>query len=82
MVLKQQQNEKLPKEIGILIMDLYLSVHYVHLHKSRQKLQNYDFQSQFSMSKIIQIIPIFFSSNNINLGAHILLLTFFDNFNS
>ena len=53
----------------------------VQLSKRCQKLQNFDFQSQFSMSKIIRIFPFFFSLNNINLGAHFLLLTFFDNFN-
>ena len=38
----------------------------------------FDFQSQFSMSKIIRISLNFFSLNNTNLGAHFLLLTFFD----
>ena len=45
------------------------------------KAKNQPFQSQFSMSKIIRIVPIFFSLNNINLRAQFLLLTFFDNFN-
>ena len=45
------------------------------------KSQPLDFQSQFSMSKIIRIFLIFFSLMNINLGAHFLLLTFFDNIN-
>ena len=36
------------------------------------KVQNFDFQSQFSMSKIIRIFLIFFSLKNINLGAHFL----------
>ena len=48
---EQQQNEELPKEIGILIIDLCLSMHYVNLHKSGQKLQNYDFQSIFYVKK-------------------------------
>ena len=39
-----------------------------------------DFQSDFSMSKIIRILVIFFSLKNINLGAHILLLAFYENF--
>ena len=38
-----------------------------------QKVSKFDFQSQFSMSKIIGIF--------LNLGAHFLLLTFFDNIN-
>ena len=38
--IEQQQNEEFPKENGILKIDFYLSVHYVHLHKSCQKLQN------------------------------------------
>ena len=40
-----------------------------------------DIQSQFSTSKIILIFLIFFSLKNMNLGAHFLLLTFFDNIN-
>ena len=42
--------------------------------------QNSDFQSQFSMSKITRIFLIFFSLENTILGAHFLLLTFFENF--
>ena len=34
------------------------------------KVPKFDFQSQFSMSKIIRIFLNFFSLNNINLGAH------------
>ena len=53
------------------------------LSKSCQKWQNSDFQSQFSMSKIIRsfLIFFFFSLKNMILGAHLLLLTFFENFN-
>ena len=40
-----------------------------------------DFQSQFSMSKNTRNFLNFFSLKNINLGAHFLLLTFFENFN-
>ena len=40
-----------------------------------------DFQSQFFMSKIIQIFLNFFSLKNIDLGACFLLLEFFENFN-
>ena len=44
-----------------------------------QKKPKFDFQSQFSMSKIIWIfLNSFFSLKNINLGAHFLLLTWFD----
>ena len=39
-----------------------------------------DFQSQFSMSKIIRIFLIFFSLKNNRLGAYFLLRWFFDNF--
>ena len=46
-----------------------------------QKVTNFDFQNQFTMSKIIGIFLIFFSLENINLGAHFLLSTFFDNIN-
>jgi hypothetical protein len=45
-------------------------------------LQNSDFKSQFSMSKIIQIFLNCFSLKNIILGAHFLLLSFFENFNA
>ena len=42
------------------------------LSKSCQKLQNSDFQSQFSMSKIIQIFLKKISLKNIILGANFL----------
>ena len=45
------------------------------------KSANIDFQSQFSMSKIIRISQVFFLLKNINLGAHFLSLTFFDSIN-
>jgi hypothetical protein len=35
-----------------------------------QKVSKFDFQSQFSMSKIIQIFLNFFLLKNTNLGAH------------
>ena len=41
---------------------------------SRQKVPKSDFQSQFSMSKIIQIFLKKNSLKNINLGAHFLFL--------
>ena len=42
----------------------------------------FDLQSQFSMSKIIGIfLNFFFSLKNINLGAHFLVLAFFDQIN-
>ena len=45
-----------------------------------QKVPNFDFQSQFSMSKIIRIFfNFFFSWKNTNLGAYFLLLKFFNN---
>ena len=40
------------------------------------KAKSQPFQSQFSMLKIIRIVPIFFSLKNINLRAQFLLLTF------
>ena len=46
---------------------------------SWQKKPISDFQSEFSMSKIIWIFLHFFSLKNINLGACFLLLTFSDN---
>ena len=46
-----------------------------------RKVRKMDFQSQFSMSKIIGIFLIFFSLKNTNLEAHFLLLAFFDKIN-
>ena len=43
---------------------------------SGEKVPKFDFQSQFSMPKIILIFLNFFSLKNVNLGAHVLLLTF------
>ena len=34
------------------------------------KVPKFDFQSQFSLSKIIRILINFYSLKNINLGAH------------
>jgi hypothetical protein len=48
---------------------------------SRQKVPEFDFQSQFSMSKLFEYFSIFFSLNNTNLGAHFLLFKFFDTIN-
>ena len=42
---------------------------------SCQKVPKFDFQRQFSVSKIIEIFLIFFSLKITNLGAHLLLLT-------
>ena len=43
----------------------------------RQKVSKSDFQSEFSMSRIIRI---FFPMKNTNVGAHFLLKLFFDYF--
>ena len=48
---------------------------------SRQNVPKFDFENQFSMSKIIQIFLNSFSMKHINLGAYFLLLTFFDTIN-
>ena len=53
---------------------------FTDVHRGRQKVPKSDFQSQFSMSKIIRIFLNFFSQNNISLGPHFLKNTFFDNF--
>ena len=45
------------------------------------EISSLDFQSEFSMSKIIRIFLIFFSLRNKILGAHFLLELFFGNFN-
>ena len=46
-----------------------------------KKVLTFDFQSQFSKSKIIRNFLNFFFIENMNLGAHFLLLTFIDNIN-
>ena len=47
-----------------------------------RKVRKMDFQSQFSMSKIIRIfLNFFFPLKNTNLEAHFLLLAFFDKIN-
>ena len=46
-----------------------------------RKVRKMDFQSQFSMSKIIRIFLNFFFIDNTNLEAHFLLLAFFDKIN-
>ena len=47
-----------------------------------RKVRKMDFQSQFSMSKIIRtFLNFFFSLKNTNLEAHFLLLAFFDEIN-
>ena len=48
---------------------------------SLPKVPILDFQSEFSMSKIIRIFLKKFSLKNMILGAHFLLWTFFENFN-
>ena len=47
------------------------------LSKNRQKWQNSDFQSQFSMSKIIQIYLKIFLVKNLILVAHLELVARF-----
>ena len=46
-----------------------------------QKVPKFDFQNQFSMSKIIQIFLNSFSMKHTNLGAYFLFLTFIDKIN-
>ena len=43
--------------------------------------QNLTFKVNFLCQKLSESFSIFFSLKNINLGAHFLLLTFFDNIN-
>ena len=43
--------------------------------------QNLTFKVNFLCQKLTESFSIFFSLKNINLGAHFLLLTFFDNIN-
>ena len=46
--------------------------------KSARKCQNLTFKVNFLYQKLSESFSILFSSKNINLGAHFLLLTFFD----
>ena len=59
---------------------MFFDLTFTDVHMGRQKVPKSDFQSQFSMSKIIRISMIFFSLKNISLGAGFLLVTFFENF--
>ena len=52
----------------------------VHLGMRRQKSPKFDFQSQFSMSKISFIILIFVSVKIVRLGEQLIIKPFFDNF--
>ena len=54
---------------------------FTDVHMGRRKVPKSDFQSHFSMSKIIRIFLIFFSLKNISLEESFLLLSFFENFN-
>ena len=67
-------NEQIPDKY-------FFDTNYFELLLVLGSLQNSDFQSQFSMSKIIRIFLKKISSNNIILGAHFLLLTFLEKFN-
>ena len=48
----------------------------VHLGMRRQKLPKFDFQSEFSMSKISFIILIFVSVKIIRLGVQLMIYQF------
>ena len=52
----------------------------VHLGMTRQKSPKFDFQSQFSMSKISFIILILISVKIVRLGEQLIMKPFFDNF--
>jgi hypothetical protein len=54
---------------------------FTDVHMGHWKVPKSDFQSQFSMSKIIGIFLIFFSLKNISLKEGFLLLSFFENYN-
>ena len=49
--------------------------------RPRQKVLESDFQSEFSMSKIIQILLIFFSMKNKSLRVYFFVKMIFGNFN-
>ena len=55
---------------------IFFDLTFTDVHMGRQKVPKSDFQSQFSMSKIIQIFLIFFSLKNISSEEGFLLLTF------
>ena len=50
----------------------FFDLTFTDVHMGRQKVPKSDFQSQFSMSKIIRIFLNFFSLKNISLGPHFL----------
>ena len=54
---------------------------FTDVHTSHQKVPKSDFQSQFSMSKIIRIFLIIFSLKNISLEEGFVLLSYIKNFN-
>ena len=74
-----QQGLDFSKKISKIKIFFYLT--FTDVHMGRQKVPKSDFQSQFSMSKIIRIFLIFFSLKNISLEEGFLLLSFFENFN-
>ena len=43
-------------------------------------MPKFDFESQFSMSKIIRIVVNFFSLKNTNIGAHFLIKSILNQF--
>ena len=52
------------------------------LPKNQRKLLNFEFSINGELSKSDKSLSIFFSLKNTNLGAHFLLLSFFDKINS
>ena len=54
---------------------------YQNYEQPPQRLQNSDFQSHFSASKINRIFLNFFSVKNIRPGDQLLEMKFFENFN-
>ena len=61
--------------------NIFFDTNYLELLLVFGSLQNSDFQSQFSMSRIIWVFLIYILLKNIILGALFSLLTFFENLN-
>ena len=56
---------------------IFFDLTLTDVHIGRQKVPKSDFQSQFSMSKFIQIFLIFFSMKNISLEEGFFVIVIF-----
>ena len=75
----RKQLFKLPPALHrvMVVWDVEFSKEGYKIREICQKSIDLDFQSQFSISKIIRIFLIFFSLKNTNLGAHFVVFNIF-----